>query len=408
MAQSSYDSRRRAAPYSPSVKVKAIKKRPPPLTLHSDGCPDTIVWTPGPLSTAQTASSFTSSGFSGLRSAQIVETPLSSASARYYALPAFQVSPSVELHAIPEPFKHLNKWDIDNHVFGGKNSDSNVAMPAAVKMKANEETMLISATCNSPSSSSLLSPFSISLFPPPDPYTYLSNNPWTFPEYLRLLSLVHFYSRPDSPINRDNDHNIYDWNRIATTLNSVYTISSGLRRLPWDCWHRFAVPWIRSESFSSSCKEPSRQLYPNAPGVQHTYRYANIEELIESYDLLARALVTVLNDPSQVSHPLPASFPNVALPTHRERLRHPAYLNPRHLPNVPARTFGHPHDWGMSPWFQMSAVNTTVLRRIVDSTAHGEDHSPKPESPVDSWLPTHLRSVKIPPPSPLRIDSDGT
>lgn len=81
------------------------------IPSRSNEYSDTVLWSPGPPNTAQTASSFSSSEASD-SSALTPGTPWSSASdksTRYYALPAFQVSPSVESACIPEPFQDMGK-----------------------------------------------------------------------------------------------------------------------------------------------------------------------------------------------------------------------------------------------------------------------------------------------------------
>jgi len=60
-------------------------------------------------------------------------------------------------------------------------------------------------------------------------------------------------------------------------------------------------------------------------------------------------------------------------------------------PNVPMRTLGDAHERGLAPWFTMSAVNTPVLQRVLDSQ---HEHA-------DDWLPSHLRGRTVPP-SPYR------
>jgi len=60
-------------------------------------------------------------------------------------------------------------------------------------------------------------------------------------------------------------------------------------------------------------------------------------------------------------------------------------------PNVPVRTLGDAHERGLAPWFTMSAVNTPVLQRVLDSQHERSD----------DWLPLHLRARTVPP-SPYR------
>ena len=65
------------------------------------------------------------------------------------------------------------------------------------------------------------------------------------------------------------------------------------------------------------------------------------------------------------------------------------YPPPSAPPNVPGRTLGDPCERGLAPWFTMSAVNTPVLQRVLDSQSER----------ADDWLPVHLRGRTVPPPS---------
>lgn len=80
------------------------------------------------------------------------------------------------------------------------------------------------------------------------------------------------------------------------------------------------------------------------------------------------------------------------------------YPGPGEPPNVPPHTFGDPHDWGLSPWFQMCAVNRTALGRIVDAarTERPDRHALPPDPTIK--LPAHLRNA-IPPPSPVMVNA---
>lgn len=402
MAQSSYDSRRRAAPYSPSVKVRAsYKKRPPPLILLSNEYSDTVLWSPGPPNTAQTASSFSSSEASD-SSALTPGTPWSSASdksTRYYALPAFQVSPSVESACIPEPFQDMGKETSHTSRPRSSSSSTNVAAQPWPEERA-RTTLPLSSSSPELSSTHSSIPF------PSDPYAHLSSTPWTLPEYLELLSLVHYVSHHDSTydICLDGDH--HDWSRIANMLNSLRPSTSGSPRSAWDCWHRLTVPWIRAPSTSVSEEErASSSLFSHAPGVQHSYKFVDLAQLIDVYDMLARVLATALDDPIQALPPVSSATvvsPHFTPPSGRHG--HPEYPGPGEPPNVPPHTFGDPHDWGLSPWFQMCAVNRTALGRIVDAarTERPDRHALPPDPTIK--LPAHLRNA-IPPPSPVMVNA---
>ena len=57
-------------------------------------------------------------------------------------------------------------------------------------------------------------------------------------------------------------------------------------------------------------------------------------------------------------------------------------------PNVPSRTLGDACERGLAPWFTLSAVNTPVLQRVLES---------QPDR-TENWLPPHLRGRTVPPP----------
>jgi hypothetical protein len=67
---------------------------------------------------------------------------------------------------------------------------------------------------------------------------------------------------------------------------------------------------------------------------------------------------------------------------------HEAYPPLSAPPNVPMRTLGDACDRGLAPWFTMSAVNTPVLQRVLDSQTER----------ADDWLPVYLRGRTVPPP----------
>jgi hypothetical protein len=119
--------------------------------------------------------------------------------------------------------------------------------------------------------------------PPLSPSVYLTLNPWTLPEYLLLLSI--------KPLRSKNDD--LCWEEIARKLNVA------TRRQPrstWDCWHRWTVPWCRSQQPII----PRPDTYPNAPGVQHEYKFSDLEGLIELWTSLSSSshgLLTPLSFP---------------------------------------------------------------------------------------------------------------
>jgi hypothetical protein len=71
---------------------------------------------------------------------------------------------------------------------------------------------------------------------------------------------------------------------------------------------------------------------------------------------------------------------------------HEAYPPQSAPPNVPARTLGDPCERGLAPWFTMSAVNTPVLQRVLESQSER----------TENWLPLHLRGRMAPPPPSYR------
>ena len=73
---------------------------------------------------------------------------------------------------------------------------------------------------------------------------------------------------------------------------------------------------------------------------------------------------------------------------------HEAYPPQSAPPNVPTRTLGDACERGLVPWFTMSAVNTPVLQRVLES---------QPGERTENWLPPHLRGHMVPPPPSLPI-----
>jgi len=126
---------------------------------------------------------------------------------------------------------------------------------------------------------------------PLSPSVYLTLHPWTLPEYLQLLSI--------KPLGSKND--TMPWDEVASKL------SSSIRHQPrsaWDCWHRWMVPWCRSEHPT----KPRPNTYPHAPGVQHEYKFSDFEGLIGLWTSLSSAI----GIPHGVSSPL--AFPEPRIP----------------------------------------------------------------------------------------------
>jgi hypothetical protein len=150
--------------------------------------------------------------------------------------------------------------------------------------------------------------------PPLSPSVYLTLHPWALPEYLLLLSI--------KPLGGQNDD--ISWDEIAVKLNAV---TRHQPRSAWDCWHRWMVPWCRPQHHSKS--RPN--TYPHAPGVQHEYKFADLDGLIELWSLLSSAVGTSQH---RVASPPESPAPRTAaVESRRARGRahhpgaHPAHLN---------------------------------------------------------------------------------
>lgn len=72
---------------------------------------------------------------------------------------------------------------------------------------------------------------------------------------------------------------------------------------------------------------------------------------------------------------------------------HEAYPPQSAPPNVPTRTLGDACECGLTPWFTMSAVNTPVLQRVLESQSERRENR----------LPPHLRGRMVPPPPSLPV-----
>jgi len=329
-----------------------------------------LVWTPGPLSSSTAATTATSA------SSATVFTPLTSSAPTstlfrefpksttvgqeprtpYYAIPGFQQSPDV-LDDIKGP-----AWPLPFNKFVpqvGKTALEVVTEHDYISVGDED-----SGLCEIPS-------------PPLSPSVYLTLHPWTLPEYMLLLSVKPLGGKGDS----------MDWDEIARTFNAA---TRHQPRSTWDCWHRWMVPWCRPQHPS----KPRRNTYPHASGVQHGYKFADLVGLIELWASLSSAM--------EISHgaastpAFPASKIAAVLPRRAGgRAHHPAYPQQSAPPIVPSRTLGDTRERALAPWFTMSAVNTQVLQRLLES---------QPER-MDDWAPTHLRGRKVPPPPSRQMGS---
>ncbi|KAI0043040.1 hypothetical protein FA95DRAFT_1575365 [Auriscalpium vulgare] len=336
----------------PTIKVRH-KKRPPPLTIYSKRSYEQLVRSPGPLDTGTTASSSSLPSFSSASS----EPPSAFARhhpfivgldprAGFYATPEFQHSPDTEIDEIPLPSWLAKKPE---------SLESDAALEAVVELETESEEAAES----------------IPIVPPPppgpdDPLQYLTDNPWTLPEYFQLLSLA-----------PEGDH---DWERIASALNAA-SPPTAPQRTPWDCWHRWAVPWS-----ARAAPPPDAQTFAHAVGVQHPCQFVDMTSLIDTFALVSRAL------PSPTLS-LPPDDADAPPPPPSVRARHPDYPPVTSRPNVPPRTYGH-RDWGMSSWFHMCAVNVATLRRLLYPPSD-------PSTSARPLVPRHLQDLKLaPPPRP--------
>ncbi|KAI9461521.1 hypothetical protein F5148DRAFT_240974 [Russula earlei] len=363
----------------PTIKVRH-KKRPPPITIQCAQPPfrsdhpslmsalvsskrsfEQLVWTPGPLSNSTVATTATSA------SSAAIFTPLTSSAptstlfkefskgasvgqdprALYYAIPGFQQSPNgpdeIKVPAWPLPINKL------------------VSQVGRTTLEVVTELEYVPVGNDDLGSYEVPSP-------PRSPSVYLTLHPWTLPEYLLLLSI--------KPLDSKNDN--MHWNEVASKLNAATRHQS---RTAWDCWHRWMVPWCCPEHRS----KPRPNTYPHAPGVQHEYKFSDLEGLIGLWTSLSDAK----GIPGATSPPAFPAPKTAAVQPRRAggRAHHPAYPPQSASPNVPIRTLGDSRDYGLAPWFTMSAVNTPVLQRMLES---------QPER-KDDGVPVHLRGRTIPP-----------
>ena len=246
-----------------------------------------LVWTPGPLSSSTIATTATSAS-----STTTIFTPLTSSATTssffrefsksaiagqdprtlYYATPGFQHSPNgldeIKVPAWPLPFNKLVVPQV------GKTPlevvDELEYAPVGRDELESLEGTSITRSFNEVDKS--VFPFAVPS-PPLSPSVYLTLHPWTLPEYMLLLSIKPLSSQTDD----------VSWDEIAAKLNA------GTRHQPrsaWDCWHRWMVPWCRPQHRPKS--RPN--TYPHALGVQHEYKFADLEGLIELWMLLSSAM----------------------------------------------------------------------------------------------------------------------
>ncbi|KAI0294103.1 hypothetical protein B0F90DRAFT_1821490 [Multifurca ochricompacta] len=345
----------------PTIKVRH-KKRPPPITVHSKRSFEQLVWTPSltsnstALTTATTSSSatiftpFSSPPSTSTLSEEFPNSVGQEPRTLYYAIPGFQQSPNG-----PDDIK-VSPW-----------------LPSTDRFypQAGKTALEVVTELEYISSGGSGSQFGEVPTPPLSPSVYLTLHPWTLPEYLLLLSI--------QPLGKKDDNT--RWEDIAGTFN---TATRHELRSAWDCWHRWVVPWCRPQQPT----EPRPNTYPHAPGVQHGYKFSDLEGLIDLWTSLSIAI----GSPYET---LAYPEPSIAMVQPRRaggRAHHPEYPPPSAPPNVPARSLGNSRECGLAAWFTMSAINTTVLQRVLES---------HPER-ADDWLPVHLRTCSIPLP-PCRL-----
>ncbi len=184
--------------------------------------------------------------------------------ALYYAIPGFQQSPNR-----PDDIK-VSPWPLSAGNFALSPQVGKTALDAVSELEYTPHSKS-RPTSQSKSDSELASLAVPS--PPLSPLVYLTLRPWTLPEYLLLLSII-------PPCSKEEEA---DWEDIADKLN---TVANHQPRSAWDCWHRWAVPWCRSQQQAES----RPKTYPHAPGVQHEYKFSDLEGLIDLWTTLTSAL----------------------------------------------------------------------------------------------------------------------
>lgn len=283
-----------------------------------------LVWTPGPPTNSTVATTATSA------SSATIFTPLTSSAPTstifrefsksatsgqdprllYYATPGFQQSPNglddIKIPAWPLPLNKLipqvGKTALEvvtEHEYAPVGKDESESRECTIRHEQH---------LKSSSYVSIVVPS-----PPLSPTVYLTLHPWTLPEYLLLLSI--------KPLGSQNDDMI--WADIAAKLNAA---TRHQPRSVWDCWHRWEVPWCRPQHLS----KPRPNTYPHAPGVQHEYKFADLEGLIELWTFLSSAKGTSQHG---VAPPIEFPAPKIAAVEARRaggRAHHPG-AHPAHL-----------------------------------------------------------------------------
>lgn len=226
----------------------------------------------------------------------------------YYATPGFQQSPNE-----PDDIK-VSSWPPLNKLVPQVGKTLEVVTELEYVPVGNDDPELREGTMHHSQHNKIMTcSFSFAVPTPPlSPSVYLTLRPWTLPEYLLLLSIKPLSSKTD------NMH----WDEIASKLNAVTRHQS---RSAWDCWHRWVVPWCRPQHAS----KPRPDTYPHAPGVQHEYKFSDLEGLIE----LWASLSSVIGTSQGVASPLGFPGPQMAAvqPRRAEGRAHHPGAHPTHL-----------------------------------------------------------------------------
>jgi hypothetical protein len=197
---------------------------------------DAPAFSPGPLDSSMTASSFALSPASSM-------SPWSATS-----LSDFAPSPPVSHHA--ERYSVVSPGRVPAPIRSLTNNISSEARPRALPL--------------------------LDLKPPEDPIRYLLKRPWAFGDYLHLLSLAATH-HPTSAAG---------WERMAIAQSAA----SSIHRSAWDCWHRWTVPWAADGPDDA-------HTYPNIPGVKYRYRHIDVDIIMDLYVLVTGVVGVAENVP---------------------------------------------------------------------------------------------------------------
>ncbi|KDQ52586.1 hypothetical protein JAAARDRAFT_210520 [Jaapia argillacea MUCL 33604] len=156
-------------------------------------------------------------------------------------------------------------------------------------------------------------------------------------------------------------------------------------RTAWDCYHRFHIPWLgplpgpptsgTDNRRNDSAKRPDywkmphglQTLYPDAPGVRHTYTHLSVPRLARLITFYAK----ICYFSAQVS-PL-----GITLPRPQPQCKPSTPYIPPRPPHVPPQTFGSLLSPGPLAWFETKSLNAIgggnleFVLGVVQSTTRG-------------------------------------